>query len=592
MGHRHVNVQPIYDAMEESRRQFLLQMKTLDDNFKINMNIMDEQIKQIKEKNKLYEKWEKERLEEKIKKEENEKIFKESIKKLKEKIINETNEASIIFLEKIEKNFDNNKFNWCIEEIEKEDYSNKIKEIFNKLKEEYRIETNLKLMIKNIIKKIQFENVSCYNIQIVGFTGVGKSTLINSIFQENIAEESFGNIGTKETKEYISNKYNFIKFIDTRGSELNDENNINVVLNNTLKYIDDKLSEINPNNTIHCLFYCISGNRFQDIEKNFLLTLRKKYNNGKLPIILVYTQNLISQTFEKMKNYINDILEKENLEKIDDKEKDINMINVFSKSKIFDNGIMKPAFGLDKLMEFAKKKSNIAIHIAIYNMIQKYGINKANDFYKNIGNSLFDGVNDFMNKENENDIIKNIFIHCFIQFCNENIEISNECYNFINYISSQIKDYVLEKNNINLAQFIEERADFISKELLNIQTKLIYENNQVNINNCLKNIDLWKEEGKTKLKERLLLKSKIYSIRNLAKKLYIDVVEKYQNLFIELIEKIIENEEIKNEIIKLSENKKIVNISHQIDGLINDLKIYQKKEKEKAEKLKNDKKKK
>lgn len=592
MGPRHPNVKPIYDAMAESRRQFLLQMKTLDDNFKINMNIMDEQIKQIQEKNKLYEKWEKERLEEKRIKEENEKIFKESIKKLKEKIINETNEASIIFLEKIEKNFDNNKFNWCIEEIEKEDYSNKIKEIFNKLKEEYRIETNLKLMIKNIIKKIQFENVSCYNIQIVGFTGVGKSTLINSIFQENIAEESFGNIGTKETKEYISNKYNFIKFIDTRGSELNDENNINVVLNNTLKYIDDKLSEINPNNTIHCLFYCISGNRFQDIEKNFLLTLRKKYNNGKLPIILVYTQNLISQTFEKMKNYINDILEKENLEKIDDEEKDINMINVFSKSKIFDNGIMKPAFGLDKLMEFAKKKSNIAIHIAIYNMIQKYGINKAIEFYKNIGNSLFDGVNDFMNKENENDIIKNIFIYCFIQFYNENIELSNECYNFINYISSQIKDFILEKNNINLAQFIEERADFISKELLNIQTKLIYENNQVNINNCLKNIDLWKEEGKTKLKERLLLKSKIYSIRNLAKKLYIDVVENYQNLFIELIEKIIENEEIKNEIIKLIENKKIVNISHQIDGLINDLKIYQKNEKEKAEKLKNDKKKK
>ena len=137
----HANVKPIYDAMAESRRQFLLQMKTLDDNFKINMNIMDEQIKQIQEKNKLYEKWEKERLEEKRIKEENEKIFKESIKKLKEKIINETNEASIIFLEKIEKNFDNNKFNWCIEEIEKEDYSNKIKEIFNKLKEEYRIET-------------------------------------------------------------------------------------------------------------------------------------------------------------------------------------------------------------------------------------------------------------------------------------------------------------------------------------------------------------------------------------------------------------------------------------------------------------------
>ena len=72
-----------------------------------------------------------------------------------------------------------------------------------------------------------------------------------------------------------------------------------------MDYIKQKLDEKDPNKTIHCLFYCINSNRFEDIETQVLLSLRKRYKNGNLPIIIVYTQNYFEDNFEQMKKYIN-----------------------------------------------------------------------------------------------------------------------------------------------------------------------------------------------------------------------------------------------------------------------------------------------
>ena len=72
-----------------------------------------------------------------------------------------------------------------------------------------------------------------------------------------------------------------------------------------MDYIKQKLDEKDTNKTIHCLFYCINSNRFEDIETQVLLSLRKRYKNGNLPIIIVYTQNYFEDNFEQMKKYIN-----------------------------------------------------------------------------------------------------------------------------------------------------------------------------------------------------------------------------------------------------------------------------------------------
>jgi len=194
--------------------------------------------------------------------------------------------------------------------------------------------------------------------------------LIKSILRNENIEAKIGMIGTLEPtlepEEYESNRYKFIKFIEL--DELDENNNINSILNETLKSIDEKLYMNDPNNIIHCLLYCIKGKRIKDIELNFLNSLRNKYKNYEkkekyLPIIIVYTQCICNKDFEDMKTHINQILTNNNLDIIGEGEKDINMINILAESKEIDEGIF-PAKNLDKLMELAKNKSNLAINLA------------------------------------------------------------------------------------------------------------------------------------------------------------------------------------------------------------------------------------
>jgi GTPase SAR1 family protein len=232
-------------------------------------------------------------------------------------------------------------------------------------------------VILNQIKLFHFNNqIKCYNIQIIGNSGVGKSTLINVLLREEVAKTTIGSVGTLETKEYTSKKFPFIKFIDTRGTELDSANDIYKVKDNTLRYIEEKLSEKDPNKTIHCLFYCITGNRFEGVVEQVLLELRKKYKRGNLPIIIVYTQNNDIKLFQNMEIYIKESLKNNADTEISDKEEDINLVGVLAKKKenIINGEQLRPTkpFGLDKLLAFLKIKANRAFIIATVNMIKKY----------------------------------------------------------------------------------------------------------------------------------------------------------------------------------------------------------------------------
>lgn len=216
---------------------------------------------------------------ERIEKYEEEKKENERKKELRKieannQLINETNLSKESILNEYEEEFDIMKNIYCIEEINKLNITNEIEDLFYKL---YQSENIKDIFLKEIIKQIKlfkFNNkINCYNIQIIGNTGVGKSTLINSLLRIEAAKTSVGSVGTLTTKEYSSDEFPFIKFIDTRGTELDSANDINKVKENTLNYIEEKLSEKDPNKTIHCLFYCITGNRFEGIVENLLLTL-------------------------------------------------------------------------------------------------------------------------------------------------------------------------------------------------------------------------------------------------------------------------------------------------------------------------------
>ena len=228
---------------------------------------------------------------------------------------------------KIEQEFANLGNYWCEEEIKGYDFSPLLKKCYCQLIISEELQKNFSDNIKNLLKELTTQNeINHLNIQIIGKTGVGKSTLVNAILFENLAEVKKGEPCTMETKCYKNEKYPFIRIYDTRGIEISKNFNIDTLFDSTFKEIKEKCEKNEPNDLIHCLFYCFTGTRFEQDEGEILVKLRKTYEGNKLPIILVYTQSLEDEDDDDKENKvfiedINHILEDKCEENISDSKK-------------------------------------------------------------------------------------------------------------------------------------------------------------------------------------------------------------------------------------------------------------------------------
>ena len=128
-----------------------------------------------------------------------------------------------------------------------------------------------------------------YNILVLGRTGVGKSTLINVVLDlkgENAAKENavkpetganyiLPNFNNNEIIEIgKKNKFNPIEYtskkpslvlLDSRGIEISKNYNIDIAAEDIIEFIN-KRNGLNsdPDKFIHCVWYLVSGNRFED----------------------------------------------------------------------------------------------------------------------------------------------------------------------------------------------------------------------------------------------------------------------------------------------------------------------------------------
>ena len=82
---------------------------------------------------------------------------------------------------------------------------------------ELSIEKTAQECINAISEKVR--NLKNLNIIVAGKTGVGKSTLINSMFRENLAETGIGKPVTQHMRK-ISKKGVPLNIYDTKGFEL------------------------------------------------------------------------------------------------------------------------------------------------------------------------------------------------------------------------------------------------------------------------------------------------------------------------------------------------------------------------------------
>ena len=194
--------------------------------------------------------------------------------------------------------------------------------------------------INEVNKNKNLFEINYFTVLLIGKSGVGKSTLINNLLQlteEQMAKTGVGNFQTIDIKEYKSDFVPFLRLVDTRGIEINKDFGINEIQKEAENYIKKQYNTNNINNFVQCIWYCITGNRFEDIEIELLINLRKTYYNNKIPIIIVYTQASDDEMIEQMNTYIKS------------KNLDIKFINILAQRKKF-HGKYVEAFGLKELI--------------------------------------------------------------------------------------------------------------------------------------------------------------------------------------------------------------------------------------------------
>lgn len=130
----------------------------------------------------------------------------------------------------------------------------------------------------------QADKMGRFNLAIFGKTGVGKSTLINAVFGEDVAPTGIGEPVTTENHLYL-HRAGFLGLLDTRGLEIGQDTDM--LIAELGAYV--KLMRANPlPDQIHVAWYCIraTDRRFEDTEAEFI---RRLHELG-LPVVAVLTQ--------------------------------------------------------------------------------------------------------------------------------------------------------------------------------------------------------------------------------------------------------------------------------------------------------------
>ena len=189
--------------------------------------------------------------------------------------------------------FDEIKINQLIEKVIK---GENLEEKYIKELENIAIDNSKKI---NLVKHL--------NIILAGNTGVGKTSLINTILKyskDECLKTAIGRPCTmEEPKYYESNKIPLLRLADTRGIEKANYK-IEDLKKSIDKFIKGKLEEGNPDFFVHCIWYCIGGTRLEQIEIDTLNYISKLYKFNPLPIIIVYIQEVSDQKMNEMEEYI------------------------------------------------------------------------------------------------------------------------------------------------------------------------------------------------------------------------------------------------------------------------------------------------
>ena len=173
-----------------------------------------------------------------------------------------------------------------------------------------------------------------------GVYGVGKSTLINAVFRDNLAETGMGKPVTDHMRK-ITKKGVPLAVYDTRGFELGKEVQ-QQVKDEVISTISKGLATKDVNKTIHCIWYCINtaSNRVEPEEIEWLKELSKENQITQVPIIVVLTQSFSKKNADAMRKMLLD----ENLDVVQ-------VVPVLAEDYEIDEDYTAKSYGLDVLIQ-------------------------------------------------------------------------------------------------------------------------------------------------------------------------------------------------------------------------------------------------
>ncbi len=217
--------------------------------------------------------------------------------------------------------------------------------------------------------KENYSSLTTLNVVVIGKTGVGKSTLINSVFGENVAEVGLGRPVTQSIRK-LEKEGTPLAIYDTPGLELQGDHSAENLLEQVTDLINEGIQSEDVNQAIHCIWYCINtaSSRVEPTEMNFLRKLGENTRRCNVPVILVLTQAFSKKKTEEMVT----ALRKENLpvrEVVPVLAQDYEISEEFPTIKAF--GIDKLVKLMNELLPDTVRDTFIALQIASIDLKRK-----------------------------------------------------------------------------------------------------------------------------------------------------------------------------------------------------------------------------
>ena len=326
-------------------------------------------------------------------------------------------------------------------------YKKKLNRLFQDLYLNEKIQEKMTQEFINIVKKTaNKKELNKMNFMIIGSSGVGKSTLINQLFGEELAQEGSGKRCTTIGTKYTSKNFPCLTLYDSVGTEIGQGHTLEEVQKETLDEITKNLNINDPNEHIHCIIYCTTSNRIFKDELKVILKIREKYDGKRLPIVIVFTRAIDEEEVESKKEAINEFL-KEYGEEISDDIFGITFIKVHAKEKItkkLGKSICDPCFGLSDLMSTCYKKGEKSYKIAIKNSLVEIAKNTFYKYIQNVVKYLSDDINFYLYlakkfEPNFTDFISYSF-EKFTDIVNKEGVKENELQKLENYLGNKLLD--------------------------------------------------------------------------------------------------------------------------------------------------------